>query len=126
MRITLWLLGPMAYCILLDKHTRWHMQDLKWDLKSQWAQDQGNLSDQVQILEDTATVSSASAVVVAEPRLSQRQTPLRTPPRTDSGDRYIASGLERSLGRGGYQRPLVFGGDSATHQSVGAMGIRLR
>ena len=44
----------MASCILLVNHARWHMQVLQWDLKSQWQLHQGNLSNHVQISEETA------------------------------------------------------------------------
>ena len=53
-RLTLRLLSLMASCILLVKHARWRMQALQWDLKSQWAQHQRNLSDLVQISDETA------------------------------------------------------------------------
>ncbi|KAJ1198714.1 hypothetical protein NDU88_002553 [Pleurodeles waltl] len=53
-RQTLRLLGLMASCILLVKHARWCMRALQWDLKFQWAQHQGNLTDVVQISERTA------------------------------------------------------------------------
>ncbi|KAJ1198544.1 hypothetical protein NDU88_002383 [Pleurodeles waltl] len=53
-RPTLRLLGLLASCILLVTHARWHMWALRWDLKFQWAQHQGNLSDMVQISEGTA------------------------------------------------------------------------
>ncbi|KAJ1093251.1 hypothetical protein NDU88_006356 [Pleurodeles waltl] len=53
-RQTLKLLGLMASCILLVKHARWRMRALQWDLKFQWAQHQGNLTDVVQISERTA------------------------------------------------------------------------
>ncbi|KAJ1211174.1 hypothetical protein NDU88_006535 [Pleurodeles waltl] len=48
-RQTLRLLGLMASCILLVKHAKWHMRDLQWDRKFQWAQHQENLTDMVQI-----------------------------------------------------------------------------
>ena len=47
-------MGLMASCILLVKFARWHMRALQWDLKFQWQQHQGNLSDLVQISEKTA------------------------------------------------------------------------
>ncbi|XP_078497067.1 uncharacterized protein LOC144753171 [Lissotriton helveticus] len=53
-RLTLRLLGLMASCILLVHHARWRMRALQWDLKFQWAQHQGNLSDHVLISEGTA------------------------------------------------------------------------
>ena len=52
--MTLRLLGLMAPCILLVKYTRWHMQAQQWELKSQLAQHKGDLSNEVQISEETA------------------------------------------------------------------------
>ncbi|KAJ1178680.1 hypothetical protein NDU88_003922 [Pleurodeles waltl] len=46
--------GLLASCILLVTLARWHMRALQWDLKFQWAQHQGNLSNMVQISEETA------------------------------------------------------------------------
>ncbi|KAJ1117822.1 hypothetical protein NDU88_006018 [Pleurodeles waltl] len=53
-RMTLGLLGLMASCILLLQKARWHMRALQLDLKFQWVQHQGRLSDKVQISEETA------------------------------------------------------------------------
>mgnify|MGYP002804394544 CR=1 FL=1 len=53
-RLTVTLLGLMASCIILVKHARWYMRALQWDLKFLWQQHQGNLSDHVQISEQTA------------------------------------------------------------------------
>ena len=52
-RLTPRLLGLMASYILLVKHARWHIRALQWDLKSQWAQHQGILSNPVRISEET-------------------------------------------------------------------------
>ena len=57
-RMMLRHLGLKTSYIPLVKHARWHMQALQWDLKSRWAQYQEDLSDQVQILEETAVVDT--------------------------------------------------------------------
>ena len=44
----------MASCILRLKHARWRMRALQWDVKSQWQQHQGNLSNLIQESEETA------------------------------------------------------------------------
>ena len=85
MQMTLQLLGLMA-CILLVKHARWHERALQWDLKSQWVQHQGDLSDQVQISEETATdlqwwlLNQDWVTPLSGP------TPHPSPPRAHSGD----------------------------------------
>ena len=53
-RSALRFLGLIASYILLVAHAGWHMRAQQWDLKSQWAQHQGNLSDCVQISKETA------------------------------------------------------------------------
>ena len=77
------MLGLMPSCTLLVWHSRCHMQALQWDMKSPWAQYQGNLSDLVQILEETA---KELRFVVDETTLGQRQAPLPSPPGNDCGD----------------------------------------
>mgnify|MGYP002804845183 CR=1 FL=1 len=54
MRLILRLLSLLASCMLLVTHVRWNIKAMQWDLKSQWAEHQGNLSDLVQISEETA------------------------------------------------------------------------
>ena len=53
-RLTFRRLGLIASCILLLEHARWHMRALQWDLKSQWAQHQGDPSETIQVSEETA------------------------------------------------------------------------
>ena len=54
LRVAPRLLGFLAPCILLVDYARWQMWALQWNLKSQWAQHQGNLLDSIQVSEETA------------------------------------------------------------------------
>ena len=52
--VAVMLFSLLASCILLVNYTRWHMQALQWNLKCQWVQHQGNLSDYSQVSEEAA------------------------------------------------------------------------